>query len=246
MNKPLLLFLSFLFLSVSVLSENVDTTHHPIQFSGNIGVTNNGVSLIPTFSLGKPAFTADMAVRAKRLSFEPMFFFATEKFRPWAFVYWLRYKLIQNEKFKMNVGVHPSFIFTANTILENGIEKEVLSATRYAAMELSPTYAISKNSVLGLYYLTAKQMGVGKVMATHFLALNLFSNIDVSEKYFIRFVPQLYYLKLGEQQGYYSNATVTIGKKKFPFSINGMVSKSIKTEIEINKFVWNAGLTYSF
>ena len=238
-------FIIFLF-SLNVYSQKTDSTKSPIQFSGNITVTNNGVSLIPTFSLGKPAVTFDLAVRGKKLSFEPLLLFATEKAKPWAFIFWVRYKLIQKEKFKFNIGVHPSYIFSSNTIIDNGIKKEVLTATRYAVAEFVPSYAISKNTSLGLYYIAAKQIGVGSTKGTHFLALNAVSNIKLSEQYFMRLMPQVYYLKLGDLTGFYSNATVVLAKKKLPISINGMVSKSIKTDIEVNKFVWNAGITYSF
>ncbi len=224
-----------------------DSTKTNIQFSGNIMVTNNGVSLVPTFSLGKPALLIDLAVKGKRLSFEPMLNFATDKLRPWGFIFWLRYKMIENEKFQLKVGAHPSFVFSASEVVQNGIKKkEVLTANRYFAAEIAPTYAISKNTTLGIYLLGANQIAVGVIDPTYFLAVNSVSTFNLSEKYFLRTIPQLYFLKLGNQKGYYTNATVIFGKNKFPVSINGMVSKSIKTEIEVNQFVWNAGLTYSF
>jgi hypothetical protein len=239
-------FLIIFLFSLNVYSQKTDSTKTPIQFSGSISATNNGVSLIPTFSLGKPAVTFDLAVRGKRLSFEPLLLFAVEKAKPWAFIFWVRYKLIQKEKFKFNVGVHPSYIFSSNTIIDNGIKKEVLTASRYAVAEFVPSYAVSKNTSLGLYYIAAKQIGVGNSKGTQFLALNAISNIKLSEQYFMRLMPQVYYLKLGDLNGFYSNATVVLGKENFPISVSGMVSKSIKTEIEVNKFVWNVGVTYSF
>jgi hypothetical protein len=226
--------------------QKVDSTKTAIQFSGNITATNNGVSLVPTFSLGKPALLIDLAVKGKRVSFEPMLNFAADKLRPWGFIFWLRYKMIEKEKFKLKVGAHPSFVFSASEVVENGIKKEVLTANRYFAAEIAPTYAISENTTLGVYLLGANQIAVGVIDPTYFLAINSVSTFNLSEKYFLRTIPQLYFLKLGSQKGYYTNATFIIGKKKFPISINGMVSKSIKTEIEVNKFVWNAGVTYSF
>jgi hypothetical protein len=223
-----------------------DSTKAPIQFSGNITATNNGVSLVPTFSLGKPAILVDMAIKGKKLSFEPMLNFATNKLKPWGFIFWLRYKIVEKEKFKLKVGAHPSFVFSASQVTENGIKKEVLKANRYFAAEIAPSYAISKNTTLGVYLLGANQIAVGVLDPTYFLALNAVSTMSVSKNYFLRTIPQVYFLKLGNQKGFYTNASVVFGKKKFPLSINGMVSKSIKTEIEINKFVWSTGLTYSF
>ncbi len=246
MGRIFTILVLVVFSQIRLFAQEKDSTKAAIQFSGNITATNNGVSLVPTFSLGKPALLIDLAVKGKRLSFEPMMNFATDKLRPWGFIFWLRYKVVQKEKFKLKVGAHPSFVFSASQVVENGINKEVLKANRYFAAEIAPSYAVSKNTTLGVYLLGANQIAVGVIDPTYFLAINSVSTFDISKKYFLRTIPQLYFLKLGDQKGYYTNATVIIGKKKFPLSINGMVSKSIKTEIEVNKFVWNAGLTYSF
>lgn len=240
-----IILLIFLF-SFNGYSQKTDSTNSLIQFSGNINLTNNGVSLVPTFSLGKPAILIDIAIKGKKLSFEPMFNFATDKLRPWGFIFWLRYKLIEKKKFNLKVGAHPSFVFSASQIIQNGIKKEVLSANRYVATEIVPSYAVSENTTVGAYILGANQIGVNTFDPTFFLALNSVSTIRLSEKYFARIMPQFYFLKLANQKGIYSNAILILGKKNLPFSLNGMVSKSIKTEIEVNKFVWNVGLNYSF
>nr|MBP6073208.1 hypothetical protein [Flavobacterium sp.]MBP6100608.1 hypothetical protein [Flavobacterium sp.] len=70
----------------------------PVQkntFSGGITVTNNGISLLPTFTLGKPAAIFDFAVKSKRWSFEPQLRFSLEG-KPWSFVFWGRYKVIDD------------------------------------------------------------------------------------------------------------------------------------------------------
>lgn len=246
MRKFSAILVLVIFSQIHSFSQKIDTTESGIQFSGNITATNNGVSLVPTFSLGKPAILIDMAIKGKKLSFEPMLNFATDKLKPWGFIFWLRYKIVEKEKFKLKVGAHPSFVFSASEVMENGIKKEVLKVNRYFAAEIAPTYAISKNTSLGVYLLGANQLAVGVIDPTYFVAINSVSTFNLSDKYFLRTIPQLYYLKLGNQQGYYANSNFIIGKMKFPISINGMVSKSIKTEIEVNKFVWNVGLTYSF
>ncbi len=247
MRQKLLPIILIVFLfSLNVYSQKTDSTKAPIQFSGNISATNNGVSLVPTFSLGKPAILIDLAVKGKKLSFEPMLNFATDKLKPWGFIFWLRYKLVEKKKFKIKIGAHPSFVFSASESLVNGIKTEKLTANRYVAFEFVPSYQISKNTTVSAYLLGANQLAVGILDPTYFVAVNAISTVNLSDKFFMRMIPQLYFLKLGNQTGYYTNANVIIGKKNFPISINGMVSKSIKTEIEVNKFVWSAGLTYSF
>ena len=46
---------------------------HRATVSGGITVTNKAISLIPTFTLGKPAAIFDFAVRKGAVSFEPQF-----------------------------------------------------------------------------------------------------------------------------------------------------------------------------
>jgi hypothetical protein len=53
-NKTILLiiFFNLSFLASSQKSDSIKVTNY---FGGGVTVTNNGISLIPTFSLGKPA-----------------------------------------------------------------------------------------------------------------------------------------------------------------------------------------------
>lgn len=47
-------------------------------FKSDLSITNNGFSIIPAFTLGKPAALLDMKMGNNRLSFEPQFRFALE------------------------------------------------------------------------------------------------------------------------------------------------------------------------
>lgn len=143
-----------------------------------------------------PAILIDIAIKGKKISFEPIFNFATYKLRPWGFIFWLRYKLIEKEKFKIKVGVHPSFVFFASQIIQNRIKKELLAANRYVASEIVPSYAVSENTTVGAYILAVNQIGVGIFDPTIFLALNSASTVRLSDKCFARIIPQFYFLKL--------------------------------------------------
>ena len=58
-------------------AQSTDNKSVPSSFGGAVTVTNNGISFIPTFSLGKPAVIFDMAV-GRKLTFEPQFRFSLE------------------------------------------------------------------------------------------------------------------------------------------------------------------------
>ncbi|MEY3563363.1 MAG: hypothetical protein RLZZ294_1369, partial [Bacteroidota bacterium] len=55
MKKGILLFFSTIFFVAVHGNQVQDTTVKPLQINGSIGLTNNGISIIPTFSLNAPA-----------------------------------------------------------------------------------------------------------------------------------------------------------------------------------------------
>jgi hypothetical protein len=217
------------------------------HFSGAISVTNNGISMIPTFSLGKPAAIFNMSMGGNRFSFDPELRFSLEG-KPWSFIFWGRYKLIKTEKFQVNVGAHPAISFKTIPITNKGASKEVLVRRHYLAGELSPNYFLTKNISIGTYYLYSHGLDQYATKNTHFLALRSnFSNIKLSNQFFMRFTPQFYYLKMDENDGFYFTSGLTLSKKNFPLSGSGVINKIIQTHITASKdFVWNATLTYSF
>ena len=135
--------LAFLLFSLSfiVSSQTSEITETPSHLNGAITATNNGISFIPTFSLGKPAVIFDLSI-GKRLSFDPQFRFALEG-KPWSFLFWWRYKLITNDKFRLTVGAHPALSFKTLVITTENGTKEFINVQRYLAGELSPNYFIS-------------------------------------------------------------------------------------------------------
>src|SRR5689334_9920697 len=85
--------------------QSIDSTRAPGTMGGSVTVTNNGISLLPNFSLNKPAGLIEMNV-GRRLTFDPQYRFALEG-KPWSMIFWARYKLIRGEKFRLGIGGHP-------------------------------------------------------------------------------------------------------------------------------------------
>ena len=96
-HKLALLLLVFFNLSYTMFSQITDTTKVVRNFGATITATNNGISLIPTFSLGKPTVMFDLSM-GKKITFEPQFRFSAEG-RPWSFFFWGRYKLVNTSRF---------------------------------------------------------------------------------------------------------------------------------------------------
>jgi hypothetical protein len=241
------LFFIFLNLSHYSYSQSSDSTKVTGNFAGAITVTNNGLSFIPTFSLGKPAAIFDLSIGKKRLSFEPQFRFSLEG-QPWSFLFWWRYKLVKANKFRLNIGAHPALSFKSSTVSLNGVSEDVMIARRYLAGEVVPNYFLTKNISLGMYYLYSRGLDKGTTGTTHFVTLNSsFSSIHISNQFYMKFTPQIYYLKMDELDGFYFTSALTLANRKYPLSITGVLNKVIKTRITASKdFVWNISLIYSF
>jgi hypothetical protein len=239
-----------IFLSIflhSVYSQETDSAKFDRHIAGAVTVTNNGISVIPTFTLGKPAAIFDLSVGGKKLSFEPQFRFALDG-KPWSFIFWWRYKLVNNEKFRVQMGAHPAFLFKTVTATTDGVTNEIIQAARYFAVEFSPNYKVTKNISIGMYYLYGHALQKDGLQYSHFLTVNSnFSNIRLSKEIYLRFFPQLYYLKMEQDDGFYVTASATLAHRNFPLSVQSMVNLPIKTNIPGgDDIVWNVSLIYSF
>jgi len=244
--KSGLLIVVFILLIQFSFSQEVEKTKVPGHLGGAVTVTNNGLSFIPTFSLGKPAAIFDLSV-GKRLSFDPQFRFSLEG-KPWSFLFWFRYKLLKTDKFSFNVGPHLGLAFKTLAETTNGITTETITAKRYLAGELVPNYHLSKAVSIGMYYLYSRGIDVGTTKNTNFLTLNAnFSNIPLTKQFYLKIIPQVYYLKMDSQDGFYFTSAFTLANRKVPVSISSVINKVIQTNIAASKdFVWNISLIYSF
>ena len=241
-----ILVLTLLGLHQHLFAQSTDNKTITNNFGGTVTVTNNGISFIPTFSLGKPAVIFDMAVGSK-LTFEPQFRFSLEG-KPWSFLFWWRYKVLGTDKFFFNTGTHLGLAYKTIAVSVNGEPKDVQTVNRYLATEISPNYLLTKNISIGMYYLYSRGIDPDATRNTHFLTLNAnFSDVKLSSRYYLKFVPQVYYLRMNQYDGYYFTSSLTLAKRNSPFSISGMFNKIIQTDISASKnFVWNASIAYRF
>ena len=236
-----------IFFSRNSFSQLFDSTKKTGHLGGSIELTNNGISVVPTFSLNKPAAIFKASAGKGRLSFDPEFSCSFQG-KPWNFFIWLRYQLIQKQKFSFNVAVHPDFSFFSQTLSDNGVVQNYTTVQRYLSFDFAPNYSLTKKTSIGIFYLLSKGLSDISVKTGNFLTCHInFSGIKFFKDYFFSFSPQVYYLKLDEQDGYYFSSVLVLGKNNFPFTITTTNNKIIKTDITGSKnFVWNISLIYSF
>lgn len=245
-NTVLLVFV-LLLLVHSSFSQKTDSVKSISYFSGSVGVTNNGISIVPSFSLEKPAVQFNLTMGKNRFSFEPDIRFSLTG-KPWTMLFWGRYKVVTSNKFNMNVGTHLGLNFRRTVLPINGDSTEVNIARRYLAGELYPRYLVAKNTSVGIYYLYSHGLDAGTIGNTHFITFNTnFSNIKITDQFFMKVNPQFYYLKLDAQDGFYFTSSFTVANKNFPLSVSAIINKEINSNITGSKsFLWNVSLTYSF
>src|SRR5918994_3993687 len=144
----------FTLLAFSALAQQADTAKkHTVNFSGNLSITNNGFSLIPAFTLGKPAVLATIYAGGKRFSFEPEVRYSLEG-KPWSFISIWRYKLIKKDKLQFTLGTHlPALNFKSDSVIRNGAQEETIRVRRFfPVIELTPAYIIRKDITVSIYY----------------------------------------------------------------------------------------------
>ncbi len=240
-----LFWMAFL-IPIFTYSQEINGEEKANYFGGGVTVTNNGISLLPTFSLNKPAAIFDMKV-GRKLTFEPQIRMSLAG-KPWSFVFWWRYQVVDKEKFRMRVGAHPAILFKTTTISNNGTTSDMIEALRYVAAEISPDYYISKHVSVGLYYLHGYGLQDTGVKYTDFITINSnFSHIKLLKEYYLKFKPQVYYLVMDGQDGFYFTSTFTLARENFPLTIESIINQPIQTDITGGEdFIWNVSLIYSF
>lgn len=232
--------------ALSSFCQKADSTKSINHFSGSASITNNGISLVPSFSLEKPAVIFLLSAGGQRFSFDPDIRFGLDG-KPWTMLFWARYKLITQSKFRLHTGAHLGLNFRNTPIIINNISAENSIARRYLAAELAPNYYFTKNISAGSYYLYSRGLDNGTVKNTHFVTLNAnFSHLALNKDFYLRFNPQVFYLYQDGREGYYTTGLVALAKNNFPLSISYLVNKKISGNITSKDFLSSFSLIYSF
>lgn len=246
MKKNSLLFV-FLHLSLWAFSQTADSTQNMTIFSGSVGITNNGFSIIPSFSLNSPAVIANLAWRKKRFSFEPDIRL-TPNANKGGMLWWLRYRLVDKQKFTFRVGAHPAFTLIRRPVTENGTTKDITELLRFAAFELVPSYQISKNFGVSAMYLQGHGLQKHGPQLTNVLFLNTaITNMGLGKNLVFNLFPSVFFLKTDGHRGDYLTVTGVLAHKKLPFSLQSTINQTFKSDVPDNQiFMYNVSLNYNF
>ena len=253
MIKFRLSFVGIIFLLMLLFSQKIaaqqkaDLQQHPMNFSGSIGITNNGFSIIPSFSFNDPAAVVLLSWKKQSFSVDPEFrVIPTGK--KGSILLWFRYHAIENKKFTLRMGAHPAVNWFPDIITENGIPGELLRLRRFFAWELAPAYHFSKNWTTTLYYLQGNGLQPTGPQTTHFVNLNTtISNLPISKSLRFTITPAIYYLYVDRNDGIFFTASAAVSSSKSPFLLQSTINQQIHSNIPGTKpFMWNIGVAYAF
>lgn len=233
---------------MGTLHAQTDSIPTGFQIAGNVGITNNGISIVPTFSLKAPAMNATFSIsKGGRFSIDPDIRLTFDAKKGGGML-WFRYKIIKDHKFRLTVGAHPAFNLALKTITENGKTWTITQARRFVATEIAPSYSFNKNFGIGMYYLHGNGLQKDGPASTHFVNFSApFTGFSVTKNLVININPQIYYLQVDREDGFYLTGTVTIASKKTPWALTASYNKEIRTNITGSKnFDWNITLLHRF
>ena len=213
------------------------------EVSGQVTVTNNGMSTIPAFTLGDPAALLYLFVRRGAFSLEPEFRTGLDGM-PWAFIVWGRYRL-QREHFSLGISAHPAFNFKQSTVANNGTTRELIVARRYLVGELTPTWIVSPHAAVGATYLYLHGVESDVPKHTNFIAVRSSLFLPLPSSFGLRIAPQAYYLHMGQEGGTYVFGQITLSRRKWPVSISTAANEPLHTTIVAgHEFSWNLSAHY--
>lgn len=245
--KKLVPGIVFVFFASYMYAQQIDSTTGKINdFTAAVTIQSKGISTIPNLTLGKPAAIFNLKL-GRKLTFEPEFRFAVEG-KPWAIVFWWRYKPAIGKKFSLDISANHALSFKTITASDSVSSEELIRTTRYLVGALTPNYQVNKFLGIGMYLFYARGIEEYITRNTYMVSFRpSFSNIPVTKKIVAGIGPEVYYLKMDDNDGVFFNARFLISREKFPLSISALINTPLQSNIPSDyNFLWNVGLTYTF
>lgn len=237
-----------LLFSPAVQAQPADTTIKKTTiFSGSLGVSSNGFSIVPTFSLNSPATMTLLSWRKNKFSFDPDIRLTPDA-KKGSMIFWLRYHAITTPKYRLRVGAHPAMNFQQRKVTENGSTSTISQMRRFFAWEVSNDFKINKHLGAGIYYLQGNGLQKDGARTTHFVAINTsISAIKLTKAVYLTIAPTVYYLYLDGKDGRYISGAVILSHTKLPFTLQHAFNKTLSSNIPGNKdYMWNVSVHYNF
>lgn len=241
--NPYSLKLLFLVLHTWMASIPLDSLKTPLTIHGNIQLTNNAISPVPSFSLGKPALLTTLYLQKGRFSFSPEFNFDLQA-KPWSVNTWLRYQIMQQNKWDFTLGNNFSLFFKKNN---PALTKEEFQLQRYQAFEFNLGYHFTKMKGLNLMYWKSQSLDeVGVKNGLFIMLVSQIGDVWNGKNTRLGFRPSIFVIhNTAPFTGYFTSQITTIYLKKIPFNVSFQTVHPLHA-VPKTKFNWNVGVNFQF
>lgn len=227
-------------------SSQQDTLYKPWKATHILEVNNNGISIVPTFSLGRPAMMYLGRIGNERFQFEPEVRMSYDA-EPWSMIFWARFKAPEIGKWSFSAATQYALLYAP---VENDINGTVLRSylsNRYTAAQVTAFRPLINNFGLSAYSLAAVGMDKGSSLSPVVLTgvVLVAPNLNFGP-IFLNLRPQLYHLNMRGPQGIFYAVNYKLPMNK-EWAITGLFTQPIiKDEaLTVAPFIWNIGLNFT-
>ena len=234
MNCIKKIFIVFLFLIA---------TTSTAQTAGNVQLTNNGVSPVPIFALGKPAIMGSAIMRKGKFYFNPEFNLGIDA-KPWTIFSRVGYYLLEKKKLTIGLAVNTNWFFQQNKPIINDQEYQV---QQYYSFEFNGEYRPKANQRFIFAYWRSDKLSRAGVLFEDFVNIAYcFDNIKFGDKNIINTRPSFFYLEdHGWVKGFFTAQTTTYQKENWKCNVFITTSWPV-TNMPGTGFIWNTGVNIPF
>ena len=125
---------------------------------------------------------------------------------------------------------------------------DILTPQRFFILNSLLNYKVSKKINFTLFYINGRGLEKrDQSDQANFVTIRTgIDNLALSNNMSIGFSPEIYFLQIDNNSGFYFANTFALKHKKIPFFISSTLNQSISTSINAKPFDWNIGINYSF
>ena len=223
-----------------------DTNYRKWKFNGQIQITNNGISSVPAFSLGKPAGQAFLSLRKGKFSYDPEMA-CSFNLHPWYINNWFRYRIV-DKKLEFRTGVNGTLFFSDQQISDSSTSGVVIKTQRYVTLELAMGYHVTRSFFVSLLYWNA--WGFDQPLINgHYISMSAVYTGNTGIPH-IKFTTanQVFIINYtGLTDGLFISSQIDISHDKFPISCFIQGVQPLSTNISpYPGLKWNFGVNYVF
>jgi hypothetical protein len=240
--KQIMVALMILTISSAAFSQVSEIKDNKLKAECTFSINTNGISSIPSFSLGEPAVIAAPSFTKGRFNYEPVLAYDLD-IQPWFIDNWFRYKIIERPKFEFRTGVNFSMYFSDYKLPD----ETILQGQRYWAAEFTAIFKPSDRSFISAAYWNDRGQDPGTIKG-HFLSLmGERSQIALGRSFLIALNLHLFYINYdGNNDGLFISPKVTSSLRNLPFALFFHGIQTITSNITpFPGFYWNLGFSYT-